>query len=200
MTRERADNYDLKKQHILKRAAVLFAKRGYETTTMTDVAEACKASKSHIYHYFSAKEDILFAITDEHTLTLSDRLETAIEAAGTPEDKFSQFVEIFVEMAANAPNEQLVLTNDLKFLAAAKQKKIRHRESHIVDILVSIFVEMNPELMKAEHVRRPYALLLFGMIIWTFTWYKKSGEISPRELADRITDLFMGGIKHSALS
>ena len=41
----------------------------------------------------------------------------------------------------------------------------------------------------------PYALLLFGMIIWTFTWYRKTGEISPKELSNRISQLFLFGFK-----
>jgi hypothetical protein len=36
---------------------------------------------------------------------------------------------------------------------------------------------------------------MFGMLIWTFTWYNKAGSISPKELAARISQLFMTGFK-----
>ena len=49
--------------------------------------------------------------------------------------------------------------------------------------------------MKSRRVRGPYALLIFGMLIWTFTWYNKSGSISPKELAARISELFLCGFK-----
>ena len=51
--------------------------------------------------------------------------------------------------------------------------------------------------MTPQKVQAPYAMLLFGMIIWTFTWYQKSGAITPRELADRISQLFVHGFKNS---
>ena len=40
-------------------------------------------------------------------------------------------------------------------------------------------------------------MLLFGMIIWTFTWYRKTGSIAPQELAERISQLFVQGFKNS---
>jgi len=105
MTRERSDSYDDKKRLILTKAAALFAQKGFETTTMMDVAKACNASKSHLYHYFPAKEDLLYAIVKEHTEMLSQALPT--------EERFDRFVTTFVEIAADCRNEQLVLTNDL---------------------------------------------------------------------------------------
>ena len=38
-------------------------------------------------------------------------------------------------------------------------------------------------------------LLLFGMMIWTFSWYRPSGDIGPKELAARISHLFVHGFK-----
>ena len=39
------------------------------------------------------------------------------------------------------------------------------------------------------------SLLLFGMMIWTFSWYKRSGTIQPKELARRISQLYVNGFK-----
>jgi hypothetical protein len=72
---------------------------------------------------------------------------------------------------------------------------VRKLENRIVDLLVSVLHEINPELMPPRSPRGPYAMLLFGMIIWTFTWYEKSGAIPPRELAARISQLFVYGFK-----
>jgi hypothetical protein len=49
--------------------------------------------------------------------------------------------------------------------------------------------------MAQERMQKPYALLLFGMMIWTFSWYRRSGPITPAELAQRIADLFVNGFK-----
>ena len=49
--------------------------------------------------------------------------------------------------------------------------------------------------MAKERLQKPYALLLFGMMIWTFSWYRRTGSITPRELAQHISMLFVHGFK-----
>src|SRR5438874_2583900 len=62
MPRVRADDYDIKTQAILDSAAALFAKVGYPNAKMQDIAKACGATKSMLYHYFPTKDDLLFAM------------------------------------------------------------------------------------------------------------------------------------------
>jgi AcrR family transcriptional regulator len=193
MTRERSEFFDEKKALILRKAAALFAQKGYETTTMMDVAKACNASKSHLYHYFPSKEDLLYSIVKEHTVMLLTKLSDIQGLALTPKQRFELFVQTFVDVAADSRSEQLVLTNDLCFLPPAKHKEIVAMETQLVTTMTSLLQEINPKRMARVQVQGPYALLLFGMIIWTFTWYKKSGPIKPAELADDICDIFLNG-------
>lgn len=195
MTRERSEDYDSKKQLIINRAAELFAKKGFELTTMIDVAQACNASKSHLYHYFPAKEDLLFAVVGEHTRSLAEGLSDVLSLPLPAEERFARFVKAFVERASDSRDEHLVLVNDLKYLPEGPRKQMRKMESDIVDMMIALLKEINPAAMHLRSVQGPNALLLFGMIIWTFTWYRKTGEISPKELANRISQLFLNGFK-----
>jgi AcrR family transcriptional regulator len=195
MTRVRADDYESKKQSILNRAATLFARKGFDSATMIEVAAACGTSKSHLYHYFPAKEDLLFAIVSEHITEQAVELSAIVALPLSAEERFSRYVSAFVKRAANSRDEHLVLMNDLKYLPDAKRKKVRKLETRLVDLMVGLLKEINPELMAPVKVRGPYAMLLFGMIIWTFTWYQKSGAISPAELSERICQVFVHGFK-----
>ncbi len=195
MTRVRADDYESKKQSILNRAATLFARKGFDSATMIEVAAACGTSKSHLYHYFPAKEDLLFAMVSEHITEQAAELSAIVALPLSAEERFSRYVSAFVKRAANSRDEHLVLMNDLKYLPDAKRKKVRKLETRLVDLMVSLLKEINPELMAPVKVRGPYAMLLFGMIIWTFTWYQKSGVISPAELSERICQVFVHGFK-----
>lgn len=194
MTRVRADDYDDKKQLIIRRAAKLFASKGFESATMAEVAMLCKASKSHLYHYFPAKEDLLFEVVSEHTRRLTDIVEALVLLPLPADERFGRFVTSFIEQAADSRDEHLVLVNDLKYLPEAKGRQIRQMEGRIVDLVIDLLAEINPDAASLR-ARRPYALLLFGMLIWTFTWYHKTGEITPRELADRIAQLFLHGFR-----
>src|ERR1700712_2386697 len=118
MTRVRAQDYDDKKQSILDRAAKLFAAKGFEVTTMVEVAAACGTSKSHLYHYFPGKEDLLFEIVREHITVQAAELTDIVALPLPAEERFSRYVNAFVDRAAHSRDEHLVLMNDLKFLPA----------------------------------------------------------------------------------
>jgi AcrR family transcriptional regulator len=195
MTRVRADDYESKKQSILNRAAALFARKGFDSATMIEVAAACGTSKSHLYHYFPAKEDLLFAMVSEHITEQAAELSAIVELPLSAEERFSRYVSAFVKRATNSRDQHQVLMNDLHYLPDAKRKKVRKLERRLVDLMVSLLRDINPKLMEPVNVRGPYAMLLFGMIIWTFTWYQKSGAISPAELSERICQVFVHGFK-----
>ena len=200
MTRVRADDYGDKKQSILDRAAVLFARKGFELTTMVDVADACGTSKSRLYHYFPGKENLLFEIVREHIAGQASELTDIVAMPISAEERFQRYVDAFVRRAAHSRDEHLVLMNDLKFLPAAHRKLVRKLETQLVDLMTGLLKEINPALMLPDKVQTPYAMLLFGMIIWTFTWYQKSGAIAPAELAARISHLFVHGFKDSGFA
>ena len=200
MTRVRADDYGDKKQSILDRAAMLFARKGFELTTMVDVAAACGTSKSRLYHYFPGKENLLFEIVREHIAGQASELTDIVAMPISAEERFQRYVDAFVRRAAHSRDEHLVLMNDLKFLPAAHRKLVRKLETQLVDLMTGLLKEINPALMLPDKVQTPYAMLLFGMIIWTFTWYQKSVSIAPAELAARISHLFVHGFKDSGFA
>jgi len=195
MTRERAEDYEDKKQVIVDKAATLIAKKGFDVATMMDVAKACGTSKSHLYHYFPSKEDLLYAILHEHISRQAQDLAHIVAQPLPAEQRFEQFVESFVQGAARSRNEHLMLMNDIKYLPKAQLDHIRFMEVEMTELMESLLREINPGLMAQERMQKPYALLLFGMMIWTFSWYRRSGPITPAELARRIADLFVNGFK-----
>ena len=78
------------RQDILRTAARLFQQRGYDATSMNDVAAALKLSKGGLYHHFQSKDEILFHImshamdiTEERVINAARRIEGAEERLRT---------------------------------------------------------------------------------------------------------------------
>ena len=191
MPRVRADDYDAKYQSILDSAAALFAKVGYPSAKLQDVAKLCGATKSMLYHYFPTKDDLLQALLEEHLERLLAEAEAAFAEASSPKQRFSRFVEVFVTKSAVSRQRHVSAMNDVKFLPAAKQKPILNLERKVVEMLGELLRELNPGL--PNEVYTPYAMLLVGMLNWTDLWYKPSGKIRPDELCDRISRLYLRG-------
>lgn len=191
MPRVRADDYDAKTQNILDSAATLFAKVGYPNAKMQDIAKACGASKSMLYHYFPTKDDLLFAMLEEHLEKVIAGIEEVRIAPGSNKERFTAFVQVYAQKSAQSRRRHVSAMNDVKFLPKGLQAPLRDLERQVADLVASMLEAQNPGL--GSEVYKPYAMLLIGMLNWTDTWYKSSGAMKPQELSERISRLFLQG-------
>ena len=193
MARGRSASYEDQRDMILARAAELFAKRGYASTSMNQVAEACHLSKATLYHYYRDKYSLLVSIAEGHVTRLAELVddEQALSLAG--EKRLRYFIHRIVEEYSGAQDAHRVLTEDVKFLQPDDRERVLGKERLVVAAFSRAVTEMRPELAGA-HLAKPLTMLLFGMVNWMFTWIKPGGRLDHAAMGPIVADLFMGGI------
>jgi AcrR family transcriptional regulator len=191
MPRVRADDYDTKSQSILDSAAALFASMGYPNAKMQDIAKACGASKSMLYHYYPTKDDLLFEMLEEHLLKLIDGIEEVIARSESSKECFTALIQVYAQKSAQSRRRHVTAMNDVKFLPKSMQTPLRGLEIKVTNLVVDVLRQQNQKL--PDDVYKPYALLLIGMLNWTDTWYTPGGRMKPQELCERISRLFLKG-------
>lgn len=77
---------------ILQEAAKLFARRGYENSSIADLAGALGISKAGIYHYFATKQDIYDAIVSEVLQGLYTAVSQAVDHEVLPHEQLRCFM------------------------------------------------------------------------------------------------------------
>lgn len=185
------EDYEAKCQNIMDSAASLFAKEGYSSTKMQDIAKACGATKSMLYHYFPTKDDLLYAMLSEHMERVLQGVGEAIAGATTPRQKLMALVQVYTQKSAQSRRRHMVAMQDLKYLPKARQSPIIALQRRLTNRVADLLRELNPGL--PERAYKPYTMMLVGMLNWTDTWYRPSGEIKPQELCDRLSRLFLNG-------
>lgn len=191
MPRVRSDDYEAKSQAIMDCAASLFAKVGYPSAKMQDVAKACGATKSMLYHYYPTKEDLLFAMLKEHLERVIQGLEEAIASAGTPREKLMALVQAYTQKSAQSRRRHVTAMNDVKYLPKAKQAPLIELQRKITHEVSQLIRQLNPSL--PEDVYMPYTMMLVGMLNWADFWYRPGGSMKPQELCERMSRLFLKG-------
>ena len=130
MARTQAADYEERREGIVEQAADLFARHGFQATSVSNLAEACKTSKSLFYHYYPSKEDVLYAVMASHI----DRLVADVEAANSgekpPKRRLAELVHAFMRDYVGAANRQKVLLNELGSLPG-RQAVRYHREAEM---------------------------------------------------------------------
>jgi TetR/AcrR family transcriptional regulator len=193
MSRPRAATYDSQREQILAAAAAVFAARGYTGSSMNDVARGSGVSKATLYHYFRDKHELLWQIAIGHVERLEALVAVASVRALPPRPRLLELIERFCAAYASAQNEHRVLTEDVKFLAHEQQRAVQRGQRRVVAAFADAIAELRPDLARARRAK-PLAMLLFGMINWTFTWLKPAGPIGHEELAATVSQLFFGGL------
>ncbi|MBV8619004.1 MAG: TetR family transcriptional regulator [Curvibacter sp.] len=193
MGRGRAAGYNDQRELILEHAAHLFARRGYPSTSMNQVAEACGLSKATLYHYFRDKYSLLVSIAEGHVTRLQT-LVSEVEVEQLPSSqRLRELIRRIVEEYADAQDAHRVLTEDVKFLEDTDRERVLDKEREVVAGFAEAVGSLRPELDRAE-LTKPLTMLLFGMINWMFTWMKPEGDLDYDAMAPIVADLFMGGL------
>jgi len=195
MARVRADDWGDKRQAILDEAAVLFARVGYASAKLVDVARACGASKSMLYHYFPKKEDVLFEIIREHAAGYLGAMEAVLQRPAPAEQRLREFVGMWLRRASAARARHAVLMYDLKFLPKRQQGVIVDIERRMIALLGQLVGELSPAVERGgPSLRKTYALLLLGLLNWTEVWFRSSGPMGAEEMSERISRLYLRGL------
>ena len=98
-------NRERKRSEIARKAIEILAKRGFQATTIQDIADAAGLGKGTIYHYFNNKEEILLAVSGEVFQQVEKSLGAALLRIDEPMEKLSALIE-----------ESLRMTEDVEYI------------------------------------------------------------------------------------
>jgi TetR/AcrR family transcriptional regulator, cholesterol catabolism regulator len=185
--------YDERFDALLAHAAQVFAERGYDRTTMRDLAAASGMSLAGIYYYVRGKEDLLAHIQERCFSRVSEGADGALAAEGDsdPLDRLAAFIRHHVTFFAAHMPEMKVLSHEAAALTGERQRTINRIKRRYVDRLEGLLRDAAPDQSPAERSAAAYAL--FGMMNWIYNWYDPAGPLDAGRLADLLTRLFLGG-------
>jgi TetR/AcrR family transcriptional regulator len=92
-----------RKEEILDVATRQFAERGYDGTSMSDVAEAVGVRKASLFYHFETKDALYEAVIDRLIATIATPLGAAYDAEGTWEDRLVNAADTVTAMLASHP-------------------------------------------------------------------------------------------------
>jgi AcrR family transcriptional regulator len=200
MARTQAADYEKRRSGIVEKAAKLYAERGFLGASVSDLAKACKTSKSLIYHYYPSKEDILFDVMHSHVAALLETAEAIAAQPMPPAEKLRAITTEFMKHYVGAAARQKVLLNELGHLPKERRAIILSIQHRLIELVQAILAEMRPELSGKSTLKLPAAMLYFGMINWTHTWMDPSGPAKPAKIAELAANLFLDGVLDAKIS
>lgn len=183
---------------ILDTAAGLICERGYERTSIQDIADACGLTKGGLYHHIEGKEDLLLEIMHYGMDLFEEEVLSTVITIADPLERLRECMRRNVLLVSQGANKAvIIILHEHATLTGVGQDQINARKKNYVRFLERSF----REAMRDGRIRRVEprvaAFSFLGQILWSYKWFKPNGAISPDQLADEMVQLFFGGLEQS---
>ena len=186
--------YDQKLEFILRTAARIFAEKSYHSTSMRDISRETNVSLAGLYHYCKSKEELLFLIQDNCFGRVLERLEQRLEGVEDPVAKLGIFIENHLSFFAANMAEMKVLSHEAESLRGDLHAHVSTRKDNYTKLARKILQEVQDASESKQPVDLTVATYaLFGMMNWIYNWYDPEGKLKVHDLAQHLTQLFLGG-------
>jgi len=184
------------RQEILRTAARLFQQRGYDATSMNDVAAALKLSKGGLYHHFQSKDEILFEIMNHAMEITEERVLAPARAIADPETRLRALIRLHIEVVLSPRDREItVMLHENHPLPPTLRKRINMRKKEYIHFVENLMAEVQrTRQAKGAVSPRAAAFALLGMINWIYQWYKPEGSLQAHNLVPQFTEMVFRGI------
>jgi len=174
---------------IYRGAAAIIHHKGYDATSLQDIAEAVGLTKAGLYHYIQSKEQLLYEIMNYGM----DRVETVVitpaRGVADPAQRMrtltSNYASLIIE---NGQPITIILSESTGLTAAHLRKVIRRRRAFyefVRDTIQQLKDAGNVEGLDVSVT----SLSVFGVMMWLAHWYQHEGRLTREEVVDQITEL-----------
>ncbi|MDF2367965.1 TetR/AcrR family transcriptional regulator [Sneathiella sp.] len=166
----RSDN---RRQELMAAAAYLFNQRGYDATSMRDIAREAGMLAGSMYYHFSSKEDLIVATYEEGKRLISTAVLEATDGVEDPWERLTQAAIAHMNTLFGGNNFSILLCADISRTAPT----LRSRLIEIRDSYDKLFMDLIEDLPLADDIDKGLLRLnLLGSLNWSTSWYRPGGQ------------------------
>jgi AcrR family transcriptional regulator len=186
----RTPHADSRLPKVLDEAARLFRTRGFEGTSVREIAKAVGMLPGSLYCHFETKEALLVAVYVKGVQQITDAVRAAVERESQPWDR--------LEAACVAHLESILRDDDYaQVVVRVRPADVPVAHASLIELrnqYEALFTELIAELPLARSTdRRVLRLMLVGAMNSAQTWYRPDGRLTPRALARKFIALLRQG-------
>lgn len=185
-----------RQSEVIATATKLFHEKGYEATSVQDIADELGILKGSVYYYIDSKEDLLFHIIEEGHERLVQQVDDVLAQNGLSHtEALREFIVRHVQFVAGNLPMIGIFFNDFRAVQGERREAIleaRDRyEKRIRGILAAgqetgeFRSDMHPSIA---------SLGILGMTNWLYQWFREGGDLSAEQVADELASLGISGV------
>jgi AcrR family transcriptional regulator len=168
----------------------LFAEKGFDGTSIEEIAARAKVSKPVVYEHFGGKEGLYAVVVDREMSALLDRLTRVLSAGQHPRELVEQAALALLTYIEEEADGFRILSRDST--SGAFSSLLNDLANQVEYVLVREFGQRG---ITTKHAAM-YAQMLVGMVALTGMWWLEEGKPSREEVAAHLVNLGWNGLAH----
>lgn len=193
MARKRRLPASERRAQLIGVARKVFAKHGYEATSVEEIAKRAKVSKPIVYEHFGGKEGIYAVIVDREMEYVVRRIVEAI-SSGSPRERVEHASLAFLNYVKDNPDGFAVLSQDSPLTSS--KGSMSSLLNDVAERVASVFTASFKEAGYDAKAAPIYAHALVGMVTFVGRWWTDARKPSVEEVAKHISALAWMGLRH----
>lgn len=168
---------------ILVTASHLFVQKGYEKTSMQDIAQTAGISKGAIYHHFQSKSDIIFAVLKQRYQLMEDDLTNWLKTTEhlTGKEQLKTIFQFSLESQGAYRNMLDEESFNAEFMLTMMRYNLR-----IGTPLIARIIKKGMDDGSIQHIQFPDEVAETILLLTNFWLEGSMFENSTERMADRI--------------
>lgn len=191
--RPRVDN---RQEQIIDIACRLFARRGYEGTSLRDIAEEAKITKAALYYHFPNKEALYHRIVLDSLRALIDYVRAEVDAAPTPLEKVRQFMLVSADFM-DANRDAWMAGSNAFWMGSESEPRllaIALRNEYEALLRTCITHAIAASEFRQSNVAMTGRFLL-SALNQISRWHNPKGALSTRAVVEQYLDMALHGMQ-----
>lgn len=182
--------YDDREQQIMSIATALFENRGYDRTSLKNIADEAGIETASLYYYFSSKEDLYVRVMDRSLQILGDNVRSASEGISDPWEK--------LERAAIAHCETMLARDVIQVaihprfplgISEESLDELKRQRRDYEQIMRDIVDRID---LKKSVDRMLFINFFLSALNYSGLWYKPGGRLTPAQIASGAVAILKG--------
>ena len=179
---------------LIDAAARLFERKGYQNTTIDDIAQAVGIAKPTVYQHVKSKGWLLDKISESVLARLKSDLD-AVSAIDEPAAQVPALIKFFIASVHDLQPYFLIFMGEERELSPATRKRFRAWAREITDSIAGILDNgRQAGVVRADVDPQIAANFIIGMLTSVARWYDPNGRLSPEELEEVALSILSGYI------
>lgn len=184
-----------RKESISAGAARLFRKRGYQATSMRDIAKAEDIKAASIYNHFKSKQEILSELLLHMARLFTQGMKVVRASKVNPLKQLEQLIRLHVRLTVEHPDAIALIAGEWIHLKEPHLQEYRQmRDAYEADF--KSILEAGKKAGLLRHFDTEVTLFsMLSSLRWLYSWYSKNLDYKPEKLEKEMIDNLLVGIK-----